>query len=276
MSKEIQTPFYDSAQQQNVWIYEMIETFKYRDLIFHLIRRDITARYKRSVLGVAWTMINPLGMMVILSVVFSQVFNTVEGYASYILSGLLMWNFFTQSTVAGISSIVWGGDLFRRIYVPRSIFAISAIGTAIVNLLISLAPYLIVSIVVGKYPTIHFFLIIIPIVLLSFFSLGVALTIASVGVRFPDIVEVYNNIALIAWMYLTPIIYPLSVLPSWLFSLEKFNPMFHFIKLFRDPIYFGEPFYPQLLGICTIIALSSFIIGWIIFSRMTDEIAYRS
>ena len=276
MSKEIETPFYDSAQQQNAWFLEMIETLKYKDLIIHLVRRDVTARYKRSILGVAWTMINPLGMMLILSVIFSQVFTTVEGYAAYILSGLLMWNFFSQSTVTGIGSIVAGGDLFRRIYVPRSIFAISAIGTGIVNLIISLVPYLIVSIAVGKYPTVYFPLVIVPIILLSFFSLGISLIVASVGVRFADVVEVYNNMGLTAWMYLTPILYPLDVLPPWLLSLEKFNPMFHFIKLFRDPLYYGNMFYPQLLGICFLLSAITFIIGWIFFIRMNDEIAYRS
>lgn len=276
MTEELETPFYDSAQQKNVWLTELIETLKYKDLILHLVRRDVTSRYKRSILGVAWTMINPLGMMVILTIIFSQVFNSVDGYASYILSGLLMWNFFSQSTVAGIQSIVWGGDLFRRIYVPRSLFAISAIGTGIVNFLISLIPYLIVTMIDGYYPTIHFPFILIPLVLLSFFSLGLALIIASLGVRFPDIVEVYNNIGLTAWMYLTPIIYPLDVLPDWLLSLMKFNPMFHFIKLFRDALYFGEPFYPQLLAICTALAFGTFLLGWVIFSRMTDEIAYHS
>ncbi|MBL8063912.1 MAG: ABC transporter permease [Anaerolineales bacterium] len=276
MSKEMQTPFYDSAQQQNAWLFEMAETLKYKDLIIHLVRRDVTARYKRSILGVAWTMINPLGMMLILSVIFSQVFVAVEGYAAYILSGLLMWNFFSQSTVTGIGSIVAGGDLFRRIYVPRSIFAISAIGTAIVNLVISLVPFLLVSVVVGIRPTIYFPLVVIPIILLSFFSLGVSLIIASLGVRFADIVEVYNNIGLTAWMYLTPILYPLDVLPPWLLALEKFNPMFHFIKLFRDPLYYGQMFYPQLLGICFLMSAITFITGWIFFSRITDEIAYRS
>lgn len=269
-------PYYDSAQQKNVWLKELIETLKYRDLIIHLVKRDITARYKRSILGVAWTMINPLGMMLILSVVFSQVFNSVEGYPAYILSGLLMWNFFSQSTVNGIGSIVWGGDLFRRIYVPRSIFAISSIGTAFVNFIMSLVPFLIVSVFVGRFPTINFFLVLIPIILLSLFSLGLSLIFASVGVRFPDIVEVYNNILLLAWMYLTPVIYPIEVLPAWLLTLENFNPMFHFAQLFRAPLYHGESLPLGLLGVCTLMAIMSFLLGWIIFSRMTDEIAYRS
>ena len=276
MTKENDIPFYDSAKQQTAWLDEFLQTWRYRDLIMHLVKRDITARYKRSVLGIAWTMLNPLGMMIILTVVFSQLFGSVEGYAAYILSGLIMWNFFAQSTVSGINSVVWGGDLFRRIYFPRSIFAISAIGTGIVNLLLSIVPFIIVTIVVSKPPTIYFILIIIPMILLAMFTLGLTLIIASIGVRFPDIVEMYNNIILLAWMYLTPIIYPTDILPPWLLSLMKFNPLFHLVKLFREPIYYGRTLYPQLVGICSIIGIGTLVLGWFIFSRMTDEIAYRS
>ncbi len=275
MTKEIPVPFYDSAKQSNPAWDEFIQTLRYKDLIMHLVRRDVTARYKRSVLGVAWTMLNPLGMMLILTVVFSQVFSTIDGYAAYILSGLLVWNFFSQSTVSGINSMVWGGDLFRRIYFPRSVYAISAIGTGIVNLLLSMIPYVIVSLAVGKPLTLNFFWVVVPIILISMFTLGLALIIASVGVRFPDVVEMFN-IFLFAWMYLTPIIYPEDIVPVWLLAFFKFNPMYHLIKLFREPIFYGQPLYPQLVGICTLIAVFTLVLGWIIFSRMTDEIAYRS
>jgi len=276
MAKDNSVPFYDSARQQTAWLDELLQTLRYKDLIMHLVKRDVTARYKRSVLGIAWTMLNPLGMMVILTMVFSQVFTGVEGYAAYVLSGLVLWNFFAQSTVSGINSVVWGGDLFRRIYFPRSVFAISAIGTGIVNLLLSLVPFIIVSLFVGKLPTIYFPLVVIPMALLAMFTLGLTLIIASLGVRFPDIVEMYNNIILLAWLYLTPIIYPIEILPDWLLALMKFNPLFHLVKLFREPIYYGRVLYPQLLGICVIIAVGTLALGWIIFSRMTDEIAYRS
>ena len=275
MTKEIPVPFYDSAKQSNPAWDEFIQTLRYKDLIMHLVRRDVTARYKRSVLGVAWTMLNPLGMMLILTVVFSQVFSTIDGYAAYILSGLLVWNFFSQSTVSGINSMVWGGDLFRRIYFPRSVYAISAIGTGIVNLLLSMIPYILVSLAIGKPLTLNFFWVVIPIILISMFTLGLSLIIASVGVRFPDVVEMFN-IFLFAWMYLTPIIYPEDIVPAWLLAFFKFNPMYHLIKLFREPIFYGQPLYPQLVGICTLIAVFTLVLGWIIFSRMTDEIAYRS
>ncbi len=171
--------------------------------------------------------------------------------------------------------MVWGGDLFRRIYFPRSVYAISAIGTGIVNLLLSMIPYVIVSLAVGKPLTLNFFWVVVPIILISMFTLGLALIIASVGVRFPDVVEMFN-IFLFAWMYLTPIIYPEDIVPVWLLAFFKFNPMYHLIKLFREPIFYGQPLYPQLVGICTLIAVFTLVLGWIIFSRMTDEIAYRS
>jgi ABC-2 type transport system permease protein len=276
MTKQTDIPFYDSAKQQTAWLDELLQTLRYKDLIVHLIKRDITARYKRSVLGIAWTMLNPLGMMVIMAAVFSNLFDSVEGYAAYILSGLIMWNFFSQGTVMGISSLVWGGDLFGRIYFPRSIFAISAVGTGFVNLLLSLIPFILVGLAVGRPPTLYFVLVIIPMVLLAMFTLGVTLIIASLGVRFPDVVEVYNNIILLAWMYLTPIIYPTDILPPWLLSLLKFNPLFHLVNLFRDPLYHGRMPDLPLVGICSLFSVGTLILGWIIFSRMTDEFAYRS
>lgn len=276
MTRQTDIPFYDSAQQKTAWLDELLQTLRYKDLIIHLVKRDITARYKRSVLGIAWTMLNPLGMMIIMTAVFSGLFDSVEGYAAYILSGLIMWNFFSQGTVMGIGSLVWGGDLFGRIYFPRSIFAISAVGTGVVNLLLSLVPFLLVSLAVGRLPTIYFVLVIIPMALLAMFTLGLTLIIASLGIRFPDVVEVYNNILLLAWMYLTPIIYPVDILPPWLHSLLKFNPLFHMVNLFRDPLYYGRMLDPQLVAICAIFSIGTLVLGWYIFSRMTDEIAYRS
>jgi ABC-type polysaccharide/polyol phosphate export permease len=276
MTKEMPVPFYDSAKQKNAAIDELIQLVRYKDLVMHLVRRDVTSRYKRSVLGVAWTMLNPLGMMLILSVVFSQVFaSTTVGYPAYILSGLLVWNFFAQSSISGINSLVWGGDLFRRIYFPRSVFALAAVGTGIVNLFLSLVPFVVVSLFVGIYPTVNFFFVLIPVLLIAMFTLGLSLIIASVGIRFPDIVEMYNVI-LLAWMYLTPIIYPKEIIPEQFLGLVQLNPMFPLVELFRQPIFDGVSLDPQLLGVCTLISVITLFAGWMLFSRMTDEIAYSS
>lgn len=275
MMKNPATDFYDSDKRRNAALDELIQIFRYKDLVAHLVRRDVTARYKRSVLGIAWTMLHPLGMMLILTVVFSQVFSAIEGYSAYILSGLMVWNFFAQSSVSGINSLVWGGDLFRRIYFPRSVFALSAVGTGVINLFFALVPFLAVSLLVGKYPTINFVLILIPIALVAMFTLGLSLIIASLGIRFPDLVEMYN-VLLLAWMYLTPIIYPASIIPAWMQPFMNLNPMYHMVRLFRQPIFDGQPLDLQLLGICVLISLATLVFGWILFARISDEIAYRS
>jgi len=140
----ITKPVYDSAANASPALTEIQELKHYRYLLKQLVRRDIVARYKRSALGVAWTMLNPLGTMLIMTFVFSNLFKSVQSYPVYILSGLIAWNFFAQGTNAAMSGLVWGGSLMQRIYLPRTIFGVSAIGTALVNLLLSIIPLLLV------------------------------------------------------------------------------------------------------------------------------------
>ena len=140
---------YDSAKRGPVALEELRGIFQYRDLIYQLVRRDIVSRYKRSVLGIAWTLLQPLGMMIILSLVFSTLFQSVKGYPAYVLSGLITWTFFAQTTSAIITQIVWGGALLRQIYMPRTSFAVSAIGTGLVNLVFSFIPLLLIILLTG-------------------------------------------------------------------------------------------------------------------------------
>ncbi|MCX6025682.1 MAG: ABC transporter permease, partial [Chloroflexi bacterium] len=107
------TPVYDSASKLSAGLEEIRQVVRYRDLVYQLVRRDILTRYKRSVLGVAWTMLNPLGTMVVLALAFSQVFGATPGYAAYVLSGLIVWSFFSQTTTAAMYSIIWGSSLIH-------------------------------------------------------------------------------------------------------------------------------------------------------------------
>src|SRR5512136_2624329 len=127
------TSIYDSAQLIPHALQELKEVLNYRHLLFQLVRRDILTRYRRSFLGVAWTMLNPLGIMLVLSFVFSHLFvGQTRGYPAYILCNLMAWNFFSQSTMLAMSSLVWGGGLLQRIYIPRASFGISAIASGVV------------------------------------------------------------------------------------------------------------------------------------------------
>jgi len=274
--KTSETVIYDSAKRGSPALEELRGILQYRDLVFQLVRRDVVTRYKRSVLGIAWTMLQPLGMMIVLSIVFSTLFNTVRGYPTYILSGLIAWTFFSQTTNAIISHTVWGGELFRRIYLPRTSFAISSVGTGLVNIVLSLVPLFVIMLISGTSP--HWSVLFLPFVLLllAAFTLGIGLIISTLAVFFPDVSEMYQ-IVLLAWMYLTPIIYPEEIIPEayrfWLFNL---NPMYYLVKVFRMPLYDGVlPDWKTLL-VSAVISLSVLLIGWFVYSRKADEFAYYS
>jgi ABC-type polysaccharide/polyol phosphate export permease len=220
-------------------------------------------------------MLNPLGTMVVLTIVFSQLFGRDFTYPVYVLSGLIAWIFFSQTTNAVIRQNIWGGGIFKRIYIPRTAFAISAIGTGLVNLILSIVPLMIVMVVTGVPVNVTILFLPVPMILIMCFSLGVGLLISTWAVYFPDVAEMYQ-ILLTAWMYLTPIIYPEKILSpiaiKWMFFL---NPMYHLIKLYRLPIYDGK--LPGMLEIlpAAIAAIAALLIGWIVFTRKSDEFAYR-
>jgi ABC-type polysaccharide/polyol phosphate export permease len=267
-------PTYDSARQTVPALSEVKELKNYRYLLAQLVRRDIVTRYKRSVLGVAWTMLNPLGTMLILALVFSQLFKTVESYPVYVLSGLIVWNFFSQGTNAAMSGLVWGGSLLQRIYIPRTIFGVSAIGTALVNLLISLVPLTLVMLVTRT--PIPWTVVFLPvsILLLAAFALGFGLFISSLAVYYPDVAEMYQ-IALFAWMYLSPVIYPENIIPEQWLGIYRINPLYHLIKMFRLPIYEGRiPTWPELLPALAW-SLAVLLLGWLFFTSRSDQYAYR-
>ncbi len=273
--EELSKPVYDSAEHKNSAISELKELFNYRYLLGQLVRRDVTTRYKRSVLGVAWTMLNPLGTMLILTFVFSNFFRSeVQHFPVYILSGLLAWNFFTQATNAAISGLVWGGSLLKRIYIPSTVFGVSAIGTALVNMVMSLVPLVIVMIIDGA--TFHLSMLFLPvsILLLTGFTLGFGLFISSLAVFFPDVGEMYQ-VLLTGWMYLTPIIYPDTLISAQLLPIFKLNPMYWMVKMFRLPIFEGRfPTFPEVLP-AIVWSLGMLIVGWLFFTSRSEEYAYR-
>lgn len=266
---------YDSAKRGSIALEELRGIFQYRDLIFQLVRRDIVARYKRSFLGIAWTMIQPLGMMIVLTLVFSQLFNRLQGYSVYVLSGLIAWTFFSQTTNAAIHQMVWGGTLLRRIYVPRTAFAVSAVGTGLVNIGLSLVPLIVIMLFVGVPLRWSALLVPYAFLLLAAFSLGVGLLLSSLAVYFPDVAEMYQ-VLLVAWMYLTPIIYPKDILPEayrhWVFNL---NPMYYLIDIFRIPLYDGVLPGLNTLVLGTAIAFTTLVIGWLFFASRLDGFTYQ-
>jgi ABC-type polysaccharide/polyol phosphate export permease len=267
-------PVYDSSQRGLPALEELRELLRYRNLVIQTVRRNIVVRYKRSALGIAWTMLNPLGTTIILTFVFSRVFGGPASYAVYVLSGLICWTFFSQATSDSMNNLIWGGGLIKRIYVPRTVFAVSSVITGLVNIALAMVPLLVVMLVTGIYPTWSMLILPVPALILAMFALGVGLFLSAIAVFFVDVTDMYA-ILLTAWFYLSPVIYKPELLPEQYAWIVKLNPMYYLINLFRAPIYEGRvPSLEEFL-VAGGIALVTLVIGWFVFAQKADEFAYR-
>jgi ABC-type polysaccharide/polyol phosphate export permease len=268
-------PVYDSAQRRPPLVEEFTDLLRHRELIVQLVGRNIKTRYKRSVLGVAWTMLNPLMMTIILALVFSELFKfPMRHYPVYLLCGTVFWNFFAQTTLAAMSELVWGGGLLNRIYVPRAIFAATALGTGLVNLFLSLPPlFLVIWFMSAPLKPALLFLPV-AILLAALFSFGVGLILSTFSIQFADVVEMYQ-ILLPALYFLTPIIYPLEYISEprrWLFKL---NPVYYLLEVFRQPLYEGRLPSMRVFDLALIISVGTAALGWWLFTRKASQFAYR-
>ncbi|MGH7307125.1 MAG: ABC transporter permease [Candidatus Rokuibacteriota bacterium] len=266
---------YDSAERRPPAVEELVELWRYRDLVVQLVRRDIVARYKRSLLGVAWTMLNPLATTLVLAVVFSQVFGTRTAYAAYLLCGLVAWNFFAQSTLSAMRQLVWGAGLLHKIYVPRTVFAVTAVLTGLVNLGLALVPLFLVIVFSGLRPWPAVLFLPVAVLLLAAFALGIGLLLSTLAAHFADVGELYE-LLLPMLLYLTPIIYPEDILPQWARGwLVEINPFYRLIVLFRGPLYEGVWPEPAAVLAGALCAAGALALGWFVFANRADEFPYR-
>jgi ABC-type polysaccharide/polyol phosphate export permease len=266
---------YNSAEARSPFIGELVELWHYRDLLLLLVTNSIKTRYKRSTLGVLWTLLNPLLNTLVLTIAFQQIMRfDVENYTIYLLVGLLFWTFFSQTTTQAMNTLIWGSNLLKRIYVPRTIFAVSVLGNGLINFLLSLIP--LAAIMLFTRHPFHQTLLLLPvaILLMAMFTLGLSLFISALAVFFVDVVDIYS-ILLQALFYLTPIIYPLSMIPDRIARFIQLNPMTTMVDLFRSLIYTGQMPSVGLTLAAVGLSVSSLIIGWWVFTKRVDEFAYR-
>lgn len=266
---------YDTAKRAHPIVDELIALVKYRELLRQFIARSIKTRYKRSVLGVIWTLLNPLLTMIVLSVVFSTLFKfNIPHYPVYLLSGILAWNFFSSATNQAMAEMAINGGLMNRIYLPKAVIVVSSIGTAVVNLGFSFIPLVLIALVTAAPINLSLVSILFGAVLLLMFSLGVGLILATLAIFFADMIPVYE-VLLSVWFYSTPIIYPLDIIPAdWIWAF-KLNPMYYLIDLFRQPMFSGTVAPIETWLIASFSAVVVLVIGWIVFTSKTTEYAYR-
>jgi ABC-2 type transport system permease protein len=270
------TSIYDSAARGSRALEEARALWQYRGLVQELIVRDIKVRYKRSVLGVVWTMLAPLLNMLALTLVFSTILKQqIENYPVYFMTGAIFWAFFSQTTSSAAFQTQDSNEIAKRIYVPRSVFVAAATGGGLVNLALSIVPLVVILLVTGfpLHPTWLFLPVAVAITTL--FAAGVGFWLFTFASRFSDVREMYQVIVQ-TWFFLTPIVYhPAIVPPKFRFALW-FNPLYYLIQTFRKPVYDGV--LPSLALVLTSVAISLvvFISGWIYFSNRAERFAFHN
>ncbi len=240
-------------------------------LLYELVHRDLTVRYKRSVLGFLWTMLHPLLLMLIFVVVFSTMFRfQTQHYETYFLSAYIAWNFFSQTVVTAMTSVAWNGPLMKRVRVPPSIFTLATVVSGLANLGLSLIVLFAIMLVVRVPFSPALWFLPVSLAILSVFTFGVALGLTALSVYFADVGEMVQA-GLPALMYLTPVIYPRSIVPERFQLLLKMNPLVYIVEIVRDPIYYGIVPARATLTIAVGLAAVSLAAGWMIFRRLATR-----
>jgi ABC-2 type transport system permease protein len=266
-------PVYDSSRTAPRAIEEAKALWAYRGLVQELVIRDIKVRYKRSILGVTWTMLGPLLNMVTLTIVFSALLKTsIANYPVFFMTGFLFWNFFAQSTSAAATQTQEANAIGRRTFVPRSVFVAAAIGGALVNLFLSLVPLLLI-LAVTRFP-LHATWLFLPVsvALGALFAAGIGLFLFTLATRFSDVREMYTVLVQV-WFYLTPVVYHISIVPVKYRVPIWLNPMYYLVQTFRKPVYDGVLPGADVMLPSVGVSLFFFIAGWIFFCHRSDKFA---
>lgn len=246
--------------------------YDYRFLTKQLVIKDIKLKYRRSFLGYLWSILNPLMIMLVLVIVFSHIFRfEIENYPAYLIIGQTLFNFMTESTNQALLSITSNSSLLKKVYVPKYIFTLSKVTSSLVNMLFALGAMLIVFIVTRIQFSLYMLFIPVILVEIYLFCLGFGLFLAQAAVFFRDLEYIYGVVTT-AWMYLTPIFYPIAQLPEKLQKLiMTFNPMCNYITQFRSVVLERQLPNATDVGLGFGIGVIFLIIGTWSFARSQDK-----
>lgn len=256
---------------------------KYRFLMNQLITRDFKVKYKRSVLGVVWSLLYPVLMMIVMSIVFSQMFKfKVEGinYLVYLMTGIVMWQYFSEASNLAMTSVVSNFALISKVYIPKYIFPFAKCLFVGINFLLTLIPWfcliLLTQFGIGTYPaSINVYYLLIPYIFFCFFlfTLGIGLLLSCVSVFLRDMFYIYG-IILTIWNYFTPVFYSIEILPASLQKLFQFNPVYQFITAVRSIVLYGQRPSFTTLALIGVIGVVTLGIGSFVFKKKQDKFIY--
>ena len=243
--------------------------FKY--LLWLMVKRDFVSRYRRSILGVLWSLLNPLLTMLVMTLVFSYLFRfDIPNFPVYLLSGQLVFSFFSESTSLAMGSVIGNAGIIKKVYVPKYIFPLSRIISSLVNLCFSFIAFLLVFFITRAPFYWTMLLVPIPILYTFVFSLGVGLLLSSLAVFFRDLTYLYG-VFLTLLTYLTPLFYPVSMLPELVRQALGANPLYHFVDYFRCLALYG--IIPDLWSniVCMGFSMAALCCGLYVFMSQQDR-----
>lgn len=246
-------------------------TIKYLNFLWEVVVRDIKKKYYKSVLGVLWTVLNPLLMMLVITIIFSTLFKrNIDNFPVYYLCGYIIFSFNSDATNQSLSCIIGNSSLIRKMYIPKYIFCISKVVVSFVTLLFSLIALAVVMLITGCKFTPYLLLIPIPLIYIFMFTTGLSLILATYGVFFRDLKHLYG-ILITVWMYITPIFYPISIVPEKFRFLWELNPIYHYATIMRDIVYYGTMPSEKSLIIGTCFSILTLLIGILTFKEKEDK-----
>lgn len=255
-----------------IWIGRLKDFLHYKDLLKQLVKRDIKLKYRRSVLGYLWSVLNPLLTMIVMTIVFSSMFKrNIDNFPVYLFCGQLLFNFLRTSTNQAMNSIIVNGAMIKKAYVPKYIFTFSKIISTLIDLLFTMVALILVMLATGAKFSIYNLLFPFILLQLFIFCLGLGLFLAQANVFFKDVQYIYNAV-IIAWMYLTPIFYPIESLPETVrYAITHYNPMYYYVNQFRDIFYYGTlPQAGYVIAGC-VAAMIMLIFGTCMFLKNQDR-----
>lgn len=267
---------YDSSRLRPAFIEEFFALIQYRELLFEMTRNVLRHRYRRSMLGVLWMLLNPLLQTAVLAFAFSFVFQAkLPNYPMYVLSGLLAWHMLTQPVSHAMGTMAFGAALLGRVYMPPTVFPCASVGNGVFNAVITLVAIAGVALLLGHPITTSWLLLPVSLLLNAMFCLGVSLLLSTAAAYFTDSVEIWGIVSS-ALFFLCPIVYPVDVLKPELMQLVQLNPFYYFIGISHDLIYFNvlpDAFRWSMAALLAVLTLG---VGWVCFTTASRGFAYRA
>jgi lipopolysaccharide transport system permease protein len=243
---------------------------KYKSLLSELVRKDIKIKYRNSVLGVLWSFLDPLFRMIVLTVIFSTLFNRLEHYPVYYLSGQLIYSLFVGASTFAMKSMVSSSNIWKSVYVPKYLYALSAVLSNFVTYLLSLVVLFSIMLVTGVDFTIYIIFISLPLLILLVMAFGVGLILGTINIFFRDVEHLYNVITLML-MYALPLFYPAEIIPPHYKFIQTYNPIFYVVKCSRDCFLYGRLYSVQDVLIPAIAAIIFLVLGIYLLRKYQDK-----